>query len=430
MKLHIPLFLVICLIGASPAQAASGQPQLSAGHEKMLEWCGQAIITGKTFTTSIGPGGEIKGTWIGKPILGGFAIEGDYVYEGQGPNGETRGKEIVSYDPKTDKYTYTFLTDNGYCETAPFTQEGAVAAWQTPCIRDGKQYQLRGTDTDLSDGTGFVRREEISADGQTWLPLHESRFVFAETTSTSEEQELIRLETEAWKAATKSDFNTMDRILADEFVGIYGADDDPIWTKAFLFSVLKSRRYVLTSIEYEDLKVRVDGRVGVVNGTTTTKETFDGEDISGRFRFASAWIKGPAGWQCTSDRAVGIAGPAADGAADGLEGVWERKEQKMDGVVQETANLRGVKTYQDGTWQVVFYDATTGKVETILGGPYTFDGETLKETIGFVNVDEGLAYIGQTLIYDIEFRDGRFYQSGDLLGQKLEEIWAPASSTP
>jgi hypothetical protein len=102
----------------------------------------------------------------------------------------------------------------------------------------------------------------------------------------------------------------------------------------------------------------------------------------------------------------------------------------MDGVVQEDENMRGIKTYQNGMWHVVFHDATTGKVDMTLGGPYTFDGKTLKETIGFVNVDEGLEYVGQTLTYAIEFKDGKFYQSGDFLGQKLEEIWTRAKTKP
>jgi len=112
---------------------------------------------------------------------------------------------------------------------------------------------------------------------------------------------------------------------------------------------------------------------------------------------------------------------------ESLEGVWGMKEQKMDGNLEDLTGARILKTYQDGNWHVAYYGTSTGKVDTTLGGTYTFDGSTLKETIAYINRDEGLEYVGQTLTYDIRFKDGCFYQSGDFFGQKLEEIWAPAA---
>jgi predicted ester cyclase len=132
------------------------------------------------------------------------------------------------------------------------------------------------------------------------------------------EQELKRLETEAWNAVVKLDFKTIDRILADEFIGIYDNDDkanDPIWTKKFLISAVKSGKFVCTSIEYDDLKVRIDGNAAAVSGVTTTKETFDGQDIGGRFRFTSTWIKKPTGWKCVGDRSVRISDTTAKDSA-------------------------------------------------------------------------------------------------------------------
>lgn len=301
MKTRISLSLVICLLAALMAQATDNPPQLSAGHEKMLEWCGQATITGQTFTTPLGPGHPIKGTWTGKPILGGFAIEGDYSYEGHGPNGETQGKEIITYDPKTDKYTYTFLTDTGYCETAPFTQEGAVAAWQTPIVRDGKQYQLRGSDTDLPDDTGFVRKEQISTDGQTWLPFHESRFVFDEA-SASDEQELIRLQHEWSRVEVAGDVDALDHLLADEYVLTLA--DGTALPKAKYLRDVRSEDTRSTALAVENPTVRLYGDMALVQGIVKWTEPSGQkhEDL-----FHETWLKRDGRWQCLATQESEIA---------------------------------------------------------------------------------------------------------------------------
>jgi ketosteroid isomerase-like protein len=424
MKVHIALLLTLCLIGAVSAQAANDLPKPTAGHKKMLEWCGQYDITGKTFTTPLGPGREIKGTWIGRPILDGFAIEGTYFYEGKGPSGETQAKEITSYDPATNTYHYVFLSNNGYREQAPFTVDGPVAAWKGTVVVDGKTYEFRGRDTDLPDGTGFIRTGEVSTDGTTWQPQIECRHIKAQTTS--DEQELIKLEQEAWKAAAKGNLQTVDRILADEFIGIYGdSEGDPIWTKQFLISALKSGRYVLTSIDYTDMKVRIDGTAAAVSGITTTKETFDGADVSGRYRFTSTWIKGPAGWQCVADHGVMIpgSGPNATEAAKAIEGLWSMQAQKIDGAPDDRENRKALKFYQDGTFLFVDCDTSTGKIEMAGGGDYTFDGKTLIETVHFVNLDEYLPYRGTSFEDHVRFEGDTFHQSGTRLGTTLEEVW-------
>jgi ketosteroid isomerase-like protein len=153
------------------------------------------------------------------------------------------------------------------------------------------------------------------------------------------EQELKRLETEAWNAVVKLDFKTIDRILADEFIGIYDNDDeanDPIWTKEFLISSVKSGKFVCTSIKYDDLKVRIDGNAAAVSGVTTTKETFDGQDMSGLFRFTSTWIKKPTGWKCVGDRAVRISNADAKDSDKQelirLQQEWVRAELDRDAV--------------------------------------------------------------------------------------------------
>lgn len=320
MKTLVTMIFSVCFIGTALAQQPNEMPKPGPEMQKYAaSYCGEYTYSGKAYTTPLGPAGEVTGRMVARPILNGFALEA--LYDHKGPGGETQSREISWYDAATKKYFYVFISNNGYLERAPFTLSEDVASWEGTCVSDGKRYKIRGTDTDLPDGTGFIRKGEISVDGKTWLTVDESKYVKvkeAASGSTSVKQELKRLETEAWNAVTKVDIATIDRILADEFIGIYDNDDeasDPIWTKDFLISSVRSGKYVCTSIKYDDLKVRIDGNAAAVSGVTTTKETFDGQDMSGRFRFTSTWIKKPTGWKCVGDRAVRIADTTAKGTS-------------------------------------------------------------------------------------------------------------------
>ncbi len=166
----------------------------------------------------------------------------------------------------------------------------------------------------------------------------------------NDEQELMALEQEAWKAVAKLDYGAIDRILADDFIGIYGDTQGDLWTKGFLVTSLKSGKFVLTSIEYDNLSVRIHGRAATVSGGVTTKETFAGKDVGGRFQFTSTWIKGPAGWRCTGDRSVRIADAAAEQELSQLQQEWSRAE--VAGDVRAVDRLLAdeyVLTTSDGT---------------------------------------------------------------------------------
>ncbi len=418
MKTHISLALAVCLLATVVTQAAGDVPKPSAGHEKMLEWCGQATITGKTFTTPLGSGRDIKGKWIGKPILGGFAIEGVYLYEGQGPVGETQGKETITYDPVANKYHYAFVADNGYTEQAPFTQEDAVAAWEATCVRDGKQYRLQGRDTDLPDGSGFVRREKISADGKTWLPLQESRFVFAE--STSDEQELIRLANIWVEAEVKGDTAAMAPLWAEDFT--YSNSVGTVDSKSQALATMRAGDLKITSSTYDHIDARVYGDAGVTTGVASLKGHYKTTDISGKYRFTDTWIKRDGRWQCVATHASKV---AEDMNASGktIEGLWNMHEQKVDGVLGDRENRRALKLYQDGTLLFVDCNTATGKIDVALGGNYTFDGATLVETLNFANVDEWLPYRGISFNNGVRLEGDTFHQSGDRMGSMLEEVW-------
>jgi ketosteroid isomerase-like protein len=302
MSARISFLLAICLLGSAFAQAASDLPKPGPGHQKMLEWCGQYDITGKTYTSPLGPAHEIKGKWIGRPILDGFAIEGTYLYDGLGPTGETEAKEVVSYDSATDKYHYLFLANKGYCEQAYFTVAGPVAAWEGTQLIDGKTYKFRGSDTDLPDGSGFVRKGELSADGTTWQPNMECRHIRVKTPeSTSDEQELIRLEHELTDGYLKADAACLRRLLADDYT--YGTPDGMFATKDMILGVIESADYKATSLMFDNQEVRVYGNAAVVTGLLTSEIQLMGSDMSGQSLMTDMWSKRDGRWQCVASHA-------------------------------------------------------------------------------------------------------------------------------
>lgn len=298
MKARISLLLTICLVSTAFTQQADELPKPGPEHQKMLEWCGEWTITGKTYTTPLGPGRKIQGKWIGRPILDGFAIEGIYLYDGYGPTGETQAKEITSYDPATNTYHYLFLSNNGYREQAPFTVEGAVAAWEGTQVIEGKEYQFRGSDTDLPDGSGFIRKGEISADGKTWQPLIEARHIRVETAdSTPDEQELIKLQHEWCRAEVERDGAALGRLLADEYALV--TSEAAVITRA---QMLSNDEFKPTSMTPEDLKVQVYDDMAVVKGLIKWSEA---SGKSTQIVFTDTWLKRDGRWQCIATHESG-----------------------------------------------------------------------------------------------------------------------------
>ena len=314
MKKRTAFILSVCFIQGLAAQQASRPLKPGPEHQVMLEWCGEWAYSGRTQETPVGPATQFTGKMTGRPVLNGFAVEFLHEYYGGGPGGDRFAHEMGWYDPAAKRYSFLFVTDAGVIEKGA-TVPGDPAKWEADCLRGDKAYKSRGADTYAPDGKSFTRKIDLSVDGTKWLPFFEAKYTRVDATQgTSDAQELIRLEKEAWNAATKLDMGTMDRVLADDFIGIYdSAPDDPIWTKSFLFASLKSGRYVMTSIDYDDLRVRVDGVAAAITGVSRTKETFEGKDISGQFRFTSTWIKGPTGWRCVGDHGVRISVPSDSG---------------------------------------------------------------------------------------------------------------------
>jgi ketosteroid isomerase-like protein len=128
------------------------------------------------------------------------------------------------------------------------------------------------------------------------------------------EQELMQLEKE-WSAAyLKHDISVIDRILADEFVGIDGRA--VMTNKAQELDDAKAPKpgepeptFLVLDETISDMKVRVYGNVSVVNGRSIERVKVRGEEMTIQYRRTTVWVKRQGRWQCVSFHASRIPGP-------------------------------------------------------------------------------------------------------------------------
>ncbi len=390
-----------------------------AGH---WTWTGQQANIGAE-NSPYGQGGRIVGSGDGRLIMDGqFILD---KYQETSPEGNLmHGISLINYDPAKKCFVARDCMSDGATSISEFTIDGRVRKEHiTITSRTGEILLARVVGEYSRDWKRQEQTWEGSTDnGASWK--HWATAVFEKPDGpVSDEQELIRLAT-AWEnCLVTRDVATLDRLWAEEYTS--GTPDGKVRSKKQELAEIQSDDHKIVAATCEDLQARVYGDTGVTTGIAVEKGYYKDVDISGRYRFTDTWVKRDGRWQCVATHASKV---AAGGDEQSLEGVWVAQEQKFAGSVQNLEGKRHSKTFQDGQWCAVSHDASTGEVETVLGGAYTFDGKMLKETIAYVNVDEALQYVGATFTYDIRFENGRFYQSGDVFGQRLEEIWSRATA--
>jgi ketosteroid isomerase-like protein len=125
------------------------------------------------------------------------------------------------------------------------------------------------------------------------------------TTVAKVEQELIQLERH-WSAAyLKHDTATVDRILADEYVGIDGRGI--ITNKAQEIEEAEAPKpgdpvppFTVLDETVTDMKVRLYGNVAVVNGRVIEKIRTKDREGEIQYRRTTVWVKRQGRWQCVS----------------------------------------------------------------------------------------------------------------------------------
>jgi hypothetical protein len=119
---------------------------------------------------------------------------------------------------------------------------------------------------------------------------------------TSVEQTLMQMERDWGTAEIKKDYATVDKILADDWVGI--DYDGIIIAKAQAMADLKSGTSTLTSEELGPMTVRAFGNTAVVTGSDTEKSTDRRKDSSGKYVWTDVFVLRNGRWQAVASQST------------------------------------------------------------------------------------------------------------------------------
>ena len=123
--------------------------------------------------------------------------------------------------------------------------------------------------------------------------------------SNKNEQALMQLE-HGWAAAyLQHDTGTIERILADDFVGIDGRG--VVTGKVQEIEEAKApsaeaplSTFIVLDDKITDMKVRVYGNMAIINGISVEKVRTNAKESIIRFRRTTVWVKRQGRWQCVS----------------------------------------------------------------------------------------------------------------------------------
>jgi len=113
--------------------------------------------------------------------------------------------------------------------------------------------------------------------------------------SADDERIVAALDIEYQAAVKKNDVETMDRILADDFVIVTGLGKT--YTKADLLEEARSKRMVYEHQEDSAQKVRVWGDTAVVTALLWAKGAENGEAFDYKLWFSDTYVRTPTGWR-------------------------------------------------------------------------------------------------------------------------------------
>ena len=123
----------------------------------------------------------------------------------------------------------------------------------------------------------------------------------------SVEQTLIQMEQDWSQADVKKDAAALDRILADDWIGI--DFEGTILNKAQALTGIRSDSGSLESTVLRDMKVRVYGNTAVVTGTDTEKGVYHGKDSSGKYLWTDVFVHRNGRWQAVSSQSTKLTAP-------------------------------------------------------------------------------------------------------------------------
>ncbi|MEA2236450.1 MAG: hypothetical protein QOC81_1174 [Thermoanaerobaculia bacterium] len=124
---------------------------------------------------------------------------------------------------------------------------------------------------------------------------------------TEDQKAVAAIDTEYQAAVERNDAETMDRILAGDFVLI--GSRGKVFTKADLLEEARSGRVVYEYQNDSEQTVRVWGDTAVITALLSAKGTEDGEPFDYKLWFSDTYVRTPAGWSYVLGQAAGRMAP-------------------------------------------------------------------------------------------------------------------------
>jgi ketosteroid isomerase-like protein len=119
---------------------------------------------------------------------------------------------------------------------------------------------------------------------------------------TNDEQQVRQLEHEWVNAFIQGDTETLDRILAEDF--IFTDPEGRLLTKAEWLADLKSGELNFESIHLDNLQVRMYGDAAVANGRVTVKAQSKEGGFNGQYCYTDMYVKRNGQWQAVAEQAT------------------------------------------------------------------------------------------------------------------------------
>jgi uncharacterized protein (TIGR02246 family) len=119
--------------------------------------------------------------------------------------------------------------------------------------------------------------------------------VAGQASSADDEKAVAALDKQYQAAVERNDAETMDRILADDFVLVTGVGKT--YTKADLLKEALTKHAIYEHQEDSNQKVRVWGDTAVVTALLWAKGTDQGKGFEYKLWFSDVYVRTPTGWR-------------------------------------------------------------------------------------------------------------------------------------
>jgi len=113
------------------------------------------------------------------------------------------------------------------------------------------------------------------------------------------EQAIRRLDKERIQAQVHADAEAIDRIYADDFIGV--GPSGTVRTKPQVIADFTSHDLKFQSITTEEVQVRVYGNTAVETGRSTMTGQDKGKDVPRDTRFTRVWVKQQGRWRLVAN---------------------------------------------------------------------------------------------------------------------------------